>query len=266
MPSTARTASTAPAQAAPGPAATSTVEPGRIPRPGVPAPSAPLPLGPHDEALPRSERRLLIAGVAGLHVLALWALLQVDSVQRAVREVSPLVVDFITPEAPPPPPSPPVRPRVPAPRPAPAPVIAVAPTPTPAPASFVVPAPEPVPAPAPAPAAVQAPPAPPAPVPPPPPPAPKLLPATAVRYLVPPPIEVPMASRRLGEAGTVVLRVLVDTAGLPRQITLHKSSGFTRLDEQAISATRKARFVPQMEDGLPIEVIATVTAEYELTQ
>jgi protein TonB len=91
-----------------------------------------------------------------------------------------------------------------------------------------------------------------------------VLAATAVRYLVPPPIEVPMASRRLGESGTVVLRVLVDTAGMPKHITVHRSSGFARLDEQAVAATRQARFVPQTENGQPIEVIATVTAQYEL--
>jgi protein TonB len=230
----------------------------------APRTAAPLPLVRQNESLARGERRLLVAGVAGLHVLALWGLIQVDAVRQAVHEVSPLIVDFIAPEAAPQPSTPPPtsRPPVPAPRPTPAPVLAAAPTPVPVPAPFVVPAPEPVPAPAAA--VVQAAPAPPAPVAPPAPPAPTLLPATAVRYLVPPPIEVPMASRRLGESGIVVLRVLVDTAGLPKQITLHKSSGFARLDEQAISATRKARFVPQTENGTPIEVIATVTAQYEL--
>lgn len=234
--------------------------PARTPAPGA---AAPLPLVRGDESLARGERRLLVAGVASLHVLALWALLQVDAVRQAVHEVSPLMVDFIAPEAPPqPPPPPPTRPPVPAPRPAPAPVIAAAPRPVPAPTPFVVPAPEP--APAPAPTVVQAPPAPPAPVPPPTPPAPKLLPAAAVRYVVPPAIEVPMASRRLDESGTVLLRVVVDTAGLPKQVTLHKSSGHARLDEQAMSAMRQARFKPQAENGQPIEWIVIAPLQYEI--
>jgi protein TonB len=254
MPSPARTSS-APAFSAASP-------PAAAPKPARAA--APLALLRHDESLSRGERHLLTAGIAGLHVLALWGLLQVDSVQQAVREVSPLIVDFIAPEAPPKPapPPPPVRPPVPAPRPAPAPVIAAAPTPTPAPAPFVVPAPEP--APAPEPTVVLAPPAPPAPVPPPAPPAPKLLPATAVRYVVPPAIEVPMASRRLGESGTVLLRVVVDTAGMPKQVALHKSSGHARLDEQAIGAMRQARFKPQTENGLPIEWIVIAPLQYEI--
>jgi protein TonB len=226
--------------------------------------AAPLPLVRPDESLARGERRLLVAGVAGLHVLAMWGLLQVDAVRQAVHEVSPLIVEFIAPEVPPPPPPPPTpkRPPVPAPRPAPVPVIAAAPPPVPAPAPFVVPSPEP--APAPVAPVVQAPPAPPAPVPPPAPPAPKLLPATAVRYVVPPAIEVPMASRRLDESGTVLLRVVVDTAGLPRQVTLHKSSGHARLDEQAMSAMRQARFRPQTENGLPIEWIVIAPLQYEI--
>jgi protein TonB len=231
--------------------------------PRVARPAASLAPVRQYDSLSRRERHLLTAGIAGLHVVAVWGLLQVQSVQQAVREVSPLIVDFIAPEAPPEPaPPPPVRPPLPAPRPAPAPVITAAPTPTPAPASFVVPAPEPVPAPAPA--VVLAPPAPPAPVPPPAPPAPKLLPATAVRYLEPPAIEVPMASRRLGESGTVLLRVVVDTAGLPRQVTLHKSSGHARLDEQAMGAMRQARFKPQTENGLPIEWIVIAPLQYEI--
>jgi protein TonB len=204
--------------------------------------------------------------VAGLHVLAMWGLLQVDAVRQAVHEVSPLIVEFIAPELPPlpPRPPPPKRPPVPAPRPAPVPVIAAAPQPVPAPTPFVVPAPEPAPQPPPVTTAVQPPPAPPAPVPPPAPPAPKLLPATAVRYIVPPAIEVPMASRRLNESGTVLLRVVVDTAGLPRQVTLHKTSGHARLDEQAMSAMRQARFRPQTENGLPIEWIVIAPLQYEI--
>ena len=86
----------------------------------------------------------------------------------------------------------------------------------------------------------------------------------AVRYLVPPAIEVPMASRRLGESGTVQLRVVVDAAGLPKQVTLHKSSGYARLDEQAMSAMRQARFKPQTENGVAIEWIVIAPLQYEI--
>ena len=71
--------------------------------PSAPGTAAALPLVRHDEGLGAAERRLLVAGIAGLHVLALWGLLQVDAVRQAVHEMSPLIVDFIAPEAPPPP-------------------------------------------------------------------------------------------------------------------------------------------------------------------
>lgn len=227
-----------------------------------PAPS-PLPLAASRNELGRNERRLLVASVASAHLLALWGLLQIDAVRDAVREVSPLVVDFIAVEAPPKPepPTPAPRPPLPRPRATPTPVIAAAPTPVPAPAPFVVPAPLPAPAPV---AVVDAPPAPPAPPAPVPPAPPKRLPPSAVRYRVQPPIEVPMASRRLGESGTVVLRVLVGIDGRPKQITLHKSSGHQRLDEQAMQAMRRAQFEPYMENGTALEGDVLAPLEYTI--
>ncbi|WP_246312023.1 energy transducer TonB [Pseudaquabacterium terrae] len=222
--------------------------------------AAPLPLARHRGESSRAERRWLVAGVAGVHLLALWGLLQVEAVREAVRELSPLIVEFVAVEAPPKPaPPPPPRQPIPLPRVVPPAVIAPAPSPTPAPTPFVVPAPEP--APAPVIIAAEAPPAPHAP-PPAPAPTPKRLPPSAVRYRVQPPIEVPMASRRLGESGTVLLRVLVGTDGRPRQITLHKSSGFARLDEQALQAMRRALFEPYTENGVALEGEVTAPLEY----
>ncbi|MDP3084279.1 MAG: energy transducer TonB, partial [Rubrivivax sp.] len=79
-----------------------------------------------------------------------------------------------------------------------------------------------------------------------------------------PPVELPRASRRAGEAGTVWLRVRVGVGGLPTQITLHRSSGHERLDEQALWAMRQARFRPQTENGLPIEWQVIAPIEYPL--
>ena len=108
-------------------------------------------------------------------------------------------------------------------------------------------------------------PVPPAPAPSPPaPPQPRLLPASNIAYLVPPPIEVPLASRRLGEQGLVMLRVRVGVDGLPRQVSLQRSSGYARLDEQAMSAMKQARFEPQTDNGAPIEWIVVAPLQYEI--
>lgn len=90
----------------------------------------------------------------------------------------------------------------------------------------------------------------------------KRLAASAVQYRVMPPAEVPRTSRRAGESGTVWLRVLVDAEGVPTSVSLQRSSGFARLDEQALWAMRQARFTPHREDGRPVEVEVIAPIEY----
>lgn len=202
----------------------------------------------------------LLLGVLLAHGALGWGLMQLDVVREGLRAALPVQVDWIAPPAPTPAPPPPAaRPPQAVPRPAPvlaAPAAPAAPAPV-----FSTPAPE---APAPAVAAVTSP-APPAPAAPPAPPAaPRQLPATALRYLVPPAQAYPLASRRLKEQGTVLLRLVVDAQGLPQQVSLHRSSGHARLDEQALQAMRAARFQPQTENGQPIAWTAIAPLAYEL--
>jgi periplasmic protein TonB len=59
----------------------------------------------------------------------------------------------------------------------------------------------------------------------------------------PSPVYPPM-SRRLGEEGKVILRVLVEPAGVPSTIEIKVSSGSVRLDQAALDAVRRWKFVP----------------------
>lgn len=230
-------------------------------------PLATAPLSPPlraDEFGPQGRRALWL-GVLAAHGLGAWALLQVDGVRQAVVEAAPVMVQWLAPPAPQPAPPPPPRAQA-APAPRPRPVLAsAAPPAAPAPV-WTAPAPSPEPPPpvpsvaAPtAPTAVVAPPAPAAP-----PAAPKQLPSSAVQYLVPPALVVPLASRRLNEQGTVWLRLVVDVNGLPQRVTLHQSSGFARLDQQALQAMRAARFKPYTEQGVALEWTAIAPLAYEL--
>jgi protein TonB len=79
------------------------------------------------------------------------------------------------------------------------------------------------------------------------------------------PPEYPPMSRRLGESGVVVLRVLIDEVGLPREVQVETSSGYPRLDEAAIAAVRRARFVPHSEGGRARAAVARVPIRFELT-
>jgi TonB family protein len=63
----------------------------------------------------------------------------------------------------------------------------------------------------------------------------------------------PMQSRRLGEEGEVLLRVLVSSQGSPKQVELLRSSGFSRLDEAAREAVAKWRFIPGRLGGVAVE-------------
>jgi protein TonB len=73
---------------------------------------------------------------------------------------------------------------------------------------------------------------------------------SAVSYEVVPPQVYPDASRRLGESGQVMLRVLVDEHGLATEVHVARSSGFNRLDQAAVRAIREARFRPYAEAGV----------------
>lgn len=222
-------------------------------------------LAPHDLA-PR-QVRWLVAAVAALHLAGLWAAMQVPAVRDAMRQVAPMMVDLVAPPAPEPvpPPPPPATPRPPLPRPVPLPAVLAAPALPSAPVpAFTAPPPPPetvMPSPAtPLPMAAAANPV----AAPAPPPVRKQVPPTAVQYLVLPPVEVPRAARRAGEHGIVWLRVVVDVRGLPAQVQLQRSSGFARLDEQALWAMRQARFKPQTDNGTPIELEVTAPIDYPL--
>ena len=75
-------------------------------------------------------------------------------------------------------------------------------------------------------------------------------PSVEADYLHNPPPTYPRMSRRLGEQGTVVLRVRISAQGLPEQVALRTSSGFARLDQAALDAVPRWRFVPGQRNGV----------------
>lgn len=67
--------------------------------------------------------------------------------------------------------------------------------------------------------------------------------------------EYPAASRRAGEEGETRVSVCVDTDGRMSNVKIVKSSGFERLDEQAIKALTNNRLEPAIgSDGKPIRM------------
>lgn len=83
-------------------------------------------------------------------------------------------------------------------------------------------------------------------------------------YLQNPPPDYPSLSRRLGEEGRIILRVLITPEGLPRDIQLQASSGFPRLDQAALQTVRRWRFAPAMRGDEPLAAWVLVPIRFNL--
>lgn len=224
-------------------------------------------------------RRATLAAVLALHGLALLvldaaALLAHAPTRQALSEAAPLFVSLVRPDEPPrviPPPKPrpvprvepQIRPQVHPVPPAPAAPVVAAPEVSPASSPVVVPpppAPQPViaaPAPPALPPVAAAPPAPS-------PPAPVIPPSFTADYLSNPPPAYPLLSRRIGEQGRVILRVLVDVQGQPERVELRASSGHERLDAAALDTVRRWKFVPARQGDQPVAAWVFVPISFSL--
>lgn len=76
--------------------------------------------------------------------------------------------------------------------------------------------------------------------------------------------EYPRTAREAGWEGTVVLQILVLPDGTAGNVTLHKTSGYSILDEAALSAVRRWRFFPAMDGNFPIQSVARLPVRFDL--
>jgi periplasmic protein TonB len=76
----------------------------------------------------------------------------------------------------------------------------------------------------------------------------------------------PESARRRGQQGRVILRVSVAPDGDPVQVAVGHSSGFTSLDDAALDAVRRWRFVPAMQNGHPVQAVAEVPVLFRLEE
>ncbi|MEW6513221.1 MAG: energy transducer TonB [Pseudomonadota bacterium] len=186
-----------------------------------------------------------LAIVLALHTATLWGLWQhrlIPSPQEAMT----LFVNFIAPSVPEKIPPPPPKPK---PIEKPQPRQLVAETPVVAPYDYLATSPLPKPEPI-RPPVVEAPPMP-MPV------GPVALTSelsVACPERTPP--AYPAFSRRMGEEGTVILRVELDEAGVVAHARVQTSSGFARLDEAALDAVRTWRCNPAQRNGQPVRAVA----------
>jgi protein TonB len=197
---------------------------------------------------------------AGMHAFLIVLLLQYEPVRSAIIEAAPIMVSLVTPpraEKPEVQPKPlPVKPKISQPR-------AVEPPPlitstAEAPAPYVAPQLEPEPKPLPPVEAA------------PPRPAVAAVPASIIPptfnadYLDNPSPTYPAVSRRLGEHGKVVLRVLVNVKGAAEKVEIRSSSGSSRLDDAAFQAVRRWRFIPARHGDQPVAAWVLVPILFSL--
>ena len=74
----------------------------------------------------------------------------------------------------------------------------------------------------------------------------------------------PSLSRRLGETGRVVLRVLVTTGGAAERVELRTSSGSTRLDTSALETVQRWKFIPAKLGDTPVSAWVLVPIVFTL--
>ncbi len=198
---------------------------------------------------PISRNTLIVASVLLFHGAALWAL-QTGLIRRVVEVLVPvqMLSEFIEPPKPRVIP-PPALPKVVAPAvvrkaetlpPPPMPLAIADPSPATNAPVGVVAAPKAL---APITAPVAASPAPVA--------APKVeLPSSDADYLQNPKPAYPAMSKRLGEQGKVVVRVLIGVDGVVQKAEIRQSSGFERLDQAALMTAQRWRYVPGKRGGV----------------
>jgi protein TonB len=87
---------------------------------------------------------------------------------------------------------------------------------------------------------------------------------SGVEYVRAPQPVYPSIARRMGESGTVMLRVLIGEKGNAEQVTIQKSSGSANLDEAGRQAVLRALYKPHLEDGKAIPVYALVPINFQL--
>jgi protein TonB len=79
------------------------------------------------------------------------------------------------------------------------------------------------------------------------------------------PPKYPIESRRKREQGTVLLSVLLSTAGTVADISVSRSSGFPRLDKAALDAVRRWKWSPTVQSGQAVMVKGIVEIPFLLT-
>ena len=73
----------------------------------------------------------------------------------------------------------------------------------------------------------------------------------------------PTLARKMGEAGSVLLRVELDETGRLVSAEISRTSGFTRLDQAALAAVKNWRCNPAVRDGQAVRVVSMESFDFK---
>lgn len=74
----------------------------------------------------------------------------------------------------------------------------------------------------------------------------------------------PLASRRKKEEGTVIIKVYLNNTGRAEKWELYKSSGYAKLDTEALKVIKKAKFTPASSNGKPVSSHINLKITFDL--
>jgi len=74
----------------------------------------------------------------------------------------------------------------------------------------------------------------------------------------------PSFSKRAGEQGEVVVRLIIDESGIVEEVALLRSSGFPRLDRAASEIGKRYRFKPYSVNGNPARISTNLLIKFNL--
>jgi protein TonB len=199
--------------------------------------------------------RIGLGVTLSLHLLAVATLLSYEPARKALLATAPVMVNLIAPpKVEPPQPRPPTELPKPKPivkhvqRPVEPPPILTAPATAASPVIAAPPPPvEPAPIVAPAPVVAQV-----------------TQPIFNAAYLDNPAPAYPPLSRRGGEQGRVILRVLVNIKGTADEVQVRTSSGFARLDDAARDTVQRWKFVPALRGAEPVAAWVLIPVSFRL--
>lgn len=94
---------------------------------------------------------------------------------------------------------------------------------------------------------------------------PVMLEVDEVDYLIAPAPRYTRSTRQARLQGVVLLWVLIDPEGRPKEVRVHRSSGHEQLDRQGREAVMAAQFKPYRRNGVALSAQVIVPVEFSLT-